>query len=353
MVLNVEESFDQKELAAIKNRVLGKERNLRTAYFDEVGLREGQQRWKFIKTFNKLISGETAVLAALGAAQKSLVDEWNNEDFEEMKVTKEEVMRELEYEEVLKPLSRQHDDIEMRKRRIRERIAETWEEEWEVDFDDNMLPPWQSEHFLQQISYLADEFPNQGQAIGALKKAMIARGTRRRSRNTKFLITQDVKDAIELMRKKTIKEEVESEASSPKAPSEVLISSSEREEDIAYSSTESDTMPPPRKRPRIEDVNEVTPIEQKTTPTPVQRQIDDVMTNHLKGKWPERATAGNLEAVEAAVHSLTHEKGERVSPDCVVDHLSLLEEYLRLRLSSYTEQQWNDWLDNGPGASYV
>ena len=38
------------------------------------------------------------------------------EDYEEMEVSREEALSELEYEEVLKPLSKQHDNVEGRKR---------------------------------------------------------------------------------------------------------------------------------------------------------------------------------------------------------------------------------------------
>ena len=59
----------------------------------------------------------------MGAAQKNFVDRWTLEDYEEMGVLREEVLRELEYEEVLRPLSKQHDKVEERKRRSREKIA--------------------------------------------------------------------------------------------------------------------------------------------------------------------------------------------------------------------------------------
>lgn len=329
-VLNITEGIDSKEIAAIKSRILANERTLKTTYFDEVGSREGKARWEFIKDFNKLISGEASVLAALGAAQKDLVDEWSEEDFEEMEVTREEVMQELEYEEVLIPLSKQHDDIETRKRRIRGKIAEAWEEEWEIDFDDDdLLPPWQSKNFLQQLSYLASEFP-QDKALAALKRTKEERSTRQRSRNTKFLTVQDVKDAITLMQK-----EKEEESSSEAV-------STDEEEDDAHSSAESDLPPRPSKRPRTHaPLRHSTPDQQ----SPVQR-TDDAMTEHLKGKWAEKATNRNLEAVKAAVRSLTHEAGEKVPPSCIVDRLILLKEYLRVELQTLSEGQWAELLED-------
>ena len=82
-----------------------------------------------MKDFNYLIFGQANIIAAMGVAQKNLVDGWTLEDYEEMEVSREEVLRELEYEEVLKPLSKQHDNVEERKRRSRGKIAAIWGEE--------------------------------------------------------------------------------------------------------------------------------------------------------------------------------------------------------------------------------
>ena len=104
-------------------------------------MREGRRRWEFVKDFNHSISSQANIIAAMGAAQKNLVDGWMLEDYEEMEVSREEALRELEYEEVLKLLSKQYDNVEERKRRSREKIAAIWGEEWEVEFEDDEMPP--------------------------------------------------------------------------------------------------------------------------------------------------------------------------------------------------------------------
>ena len=134
--------FGGSEIATLREKVLRNERNLRETYYDEVGLREGRRRWEFVKDFNHLISGQANIIAAMGAAQKNLVDGWTLEDYEEMGVSREEVLKDLEYEEELKPLSKQYDNVEERKRRSREKIAAIWGEEWEVEFEDDEMPPW-------------------------------------------------------------------------------------------------------------------------------------------------------------------------------------------------------------------
>ena len=128
-------------------------------------------------------------IPTMGAAQKNLVDGWTWEDYEEMGVSREEVLRELEYDEVLRPLSKQHDNVEERKRRSREKIAAIWGEEWEVEFEDNEMPPWQSEHFLQHMFALAKESPcpscversyrSQSKKISIHKEGQVSHGPRR------------------------------------------------------------------------------------------------------------------------------------------------------------------------------
>ena len=114
-----------------------------------------------------------------------------------MGVSREEVLRELEYEEVLRPLSKQHDNIEDRKWRSREKIVAIWGEEWEVEFEDNEMPPWQSEHFLQHMFALGKESPRQGHVLPVLREAIEARVKKcRYTSKSRSLMAQNVKWAI-------------------------------------------------------------------------------------------------------------------------------------------------------------
>lgn len=147
-----------------------------------------------------------------------------------------------------------------------------------------------------------------------------------------------------------IKEEEENDEEDEE---ESAASSSEASEDVASSSGESDplTAPPLRKRARIDDVdneNDVEPIAQTAVTISTLAEDNAIARRraHLKDKWPEKATDKNLNAVEVAVNSLTYEDGERISPNCMIDRLTLLQEHLRLQLSSFTKQQWDDWLEN-------
>ena len=110
-------------------------------------------------------------------------------------------MRELEYEEVLRPLLKHHDNVEERKRRSREKIAAIWGEEWEVEFEDNEMPLWQSEHFLQYMFALAKESPRQGHVLLVLREAIKARVNKSRyTRKGRSLTAQDIKWAISEVR---------------------------------------------------------------------------------------------------------------------------------------------------------
>ena len=241
-ILDVASDFGGSEIATLRGKVLKNERNLRETYYDEVGLREGRRRWEFVKDFNHLISGQANIIAVMGAAQKNLVDGWTLEDYEEMEVSREEALRELEYEEVLKSLSKQHDNVEERKRKSREKIVAIWGEEWEVEFEDDEMPPWQSEHFLQHMFTLAKESPRQGYVLPVLRKAIEARVKKSRyTRKGRSLMAQDVKWAISEVRRR----EDESLASS--AASEVPAF-----DGIATSAVgDALVAPPPRKWVRL------------------------------------------------------------------------------------------------------
>ena len=138
--MDVVSEFGGSEIATLREKVLRNKRNLRETYYNEVGLREERRRWEFVKDFNHLISRQANIIAVIGAAQKNLVDGWMLEDYEEMGVSREEVLKDLEYKEVLKPLSKQYDNIEERKRRSKEKIAAISGEEWEVEFEDDEMP---------------------------------------------------------------------------------------------------------------------------------------------------------------------------------------------------------------------
>lgn len=98
-------------------------------------------------------------IATIGAIQKDLVDGLEEEDFEEMGVTKKEVLAELEYKDVLIPLESQYNDIEIRKQKSRKKIELSWGEDWK-DILEGITPDWESEHYLQHLSVLAIEFPH-------------------------------------------------------------------------------------------------------------------------------------------------------------------------------------------------
>jgi hypothetical protein len=46
------------QITTTKNKVLKCERRLKNTYFNEVGLRVGKEKWRFVKDFNRLVSGE-------------------------------------------------------------------------------------------------------------------------------------------------------------------------------------------------------------------------------------------------------------------------------------------------------
>ena len=156
-------------------------------------------------------------------------------------VSREEVLKDLEYEEVLKPMSKQHDNVEERKRRSREKIVAIWGEEWEVEFEDDEMPPWQSEHFLQHMFALAKESPRQGHVLPVLREAIGARLNKSQyTRKGRCLTAQDVKWAISEVHRRE-DESLASSAASEAPSSDGIATSAGGDALVA---------PPPRKRVR-------------------------------------------------------------------------------------------------------
>lgn len=87
-ISEVAEEFGGIQISTARDRVLKHERGLKEAYRDEVELRMGKERWKFVKDFNRLVSGESNVVAAMGSVQKDFVDSWTEQDYQDMGVTK-------------------------------------------------------------------------------------------------------------------------------------------------------------------------------------------------------------------------------------------------------------------------
>ena len=168
-------------------------------------------------------------------------------------------------------------------------------------------------------------------------------------------MAQDVKWAISEVRRR--EEEAEDESLASSAASEAPSS------DGIATSAVGDVLvaPQPRKRVRLhyddDEESAVEPVSRgvpvattSTTSIPVAtHDQDDELTKrrlHLKDKWPEKATEENLNAVKVAVQSLISEKGEMIPPRSMKDRLTLLQEHIKLQLRSFSEQQWDDWIEN-------
>lgn len=237
-----------------------------------------------------------------------------------------------------------------------------------MEFDDNIMPPWQSEHLLQHMFALAKESPRQDHVLPVLKRAIEARINKSRyTRKSKSLTAQDVKGAIFEIHQRKEEERVEAlrrmikeeeEAEDESVPSSEASEAASSEGIAPSTANDALVAPPPRKWARTDNIDEKSTVElilrivlAAITSAVAQEQAEDDelarRRSHLKGKWPEKATDKNLNAVEIAVQSLTSENGEKISPKSMMDWLTLFQEHLKLQLSSFSEQQWDDWIDNG------
>ena len=139
------------------------------------------------------------MVLAMGSVEKNLVDSWTEQDYQDMQITREEVLKELEYEEVLQPLAKQYYDIEKRKESSRRKITKVWKEGWEKWISKGM-PLWQSEHLLQHLSALAVEFTNLDKVLPVFKVAIDSRTAGYKTKKGEMLTPQDIKYTIMRMR---------------------------------------------------------------------------------------------------------------------------------------------------------
>ena len=66
-ISEVTEELGGIQISTARDTVFKHERGLKGAYHDEVKLRSGKEKWKFVKDFNRLVSGESNVVAAMGS----------------------------------------------------------------------------------------------------------------------------------------------------------------------------------------------------------------------------------------------------------------------------------------------
>ena len=355
------------EVARMKEKVFETEQGMKNAYLDEVEQREGKERWNFVREFNQLLSGETNKIATLGAIQKDLVDCWREQDFEGMQVTREQVLKELEYEEVLVPLEIQYTNIERRKQRSRQKVELFWGRDWKRKLG-SMNPNWESEHYLQHLSVLAKEFSDLDFVLPFLGSTMDRREFQSRVKKVKMLTPQDVKLTLaELTRYRERKQAEgmrlrEREEREEEEEEEEQEEEEEEEEDQGEEEGEQRkgkekgkrkgrgkgkgkrkgqsakrTLPTrPNKRLRSET--------RHISLEPLDTDVMDMEERRttVKENWPA-TTDQDLDAVESAVLSLISQGRERLPFERVIDRLHLLQRYLQLQVIPVTDEEWEGW----------
>ncbi len=330
-ISEVAEELGGIHISTARDRVLKHERGLKGAYHDEVELRTGKEKWKFVKDFNQLVSGESNVVAAMGSVQKSFVDSWTEQDYEDMEVTKEEVLTELEYEEVLQPLAKQYDDIEKRKDKSREKITDEWKTGWEEKIG-KLMPLWQSEHFLQHLSALAIEFSDLEKVLPTFEVAINSRTARFKTKKGAMLTPQDVKFTITEMRKEPDTEEESNEDEEEESNDQDEEEEDEMEDgEVEKGVVELPRRPPtPEEPPRKRARSAATPPSTLPTPRltlpPPQTSRAGELRSRLKERWD--VTDKDLDAVEVAFNSLTCEEGMSLSSNQIVNRFKVFGEYI-------------------------
>ena len=73
-ILEVVEHLGGVHISTARNQVLNNEQELKVAYNDKVELRTGIEKWRFVRDFNCLVSGNSNMVSAIDLVQKNLVD---------------------------------------------------------------------------------------------------------------------------------------------------------------------------------------------------------------------------------------------------------------------------------------
>ncbi|KAF8453346.1 hypothetical protein BGX38DRAFT_1268730 [Terfezia claveryi] len=122
-------------VVAIANRLISKSFDLESRYREALDNLEGRQKWELVTEVSRLVQGQMEKIAYAADVQKRIIDEWGNEDFEEMKADRGNLELDLTYSTILVPLSKVHKKSEKRKANAVGKLVEAWSNNWEEDLE--------------------------------------------------------------------------------------------------------------------------------------------------------------------------------------------------------------------------
>ncbi|KAF8420941.1 hypothetical protein BGX38DRAFT_1280116 [Terfezia claveryi] len=120
-------------VVAIANRLISKSFDLESRYREALDNLEGRQKWELATEVSRLVQGQMEKIAYAADVQKRIIDEWGDEDFEEMEADRGNLELDLAYTTILVPLSEVHEKSEKRKANAVGRLVEAWSDNWEED----------------------------------------------------------------------------------------------------------------------------------------------------------------------------------------------------------------------------
>ena len=100
------------------------------------------RRLQLMLEISNLTQARGEVAAFLASGLRRIIEGWKAEDYEEMGVDKAEVEEKLGRECII-PLSELGNGMDRRWRRSKERLENTWGEDWQVNLG-ALLPKWPS-----------------------------------------------------------------------------------------------------------------------------------------------------------------------------------------------------------------
>ncbi|KAF8449603.1 hypothetical protein BGX38DRAFT_1269921 [Terfezia claveryi] len=182
-------------VVAIANRLISKSFDLESRYCEVLDNLEGRQKWELATEVSRLVQGQMEKIAYAADVQKRIIDEWGDEDFEEMEADRSNLELDLAYTTILVPLSEVHEKSEKRKANAVGRLVEAWSDNWEEDLGD-LMPPWAAEEFLRALAIFAEKNKNIEAAKVLMKQRIQERLAAKRTKKVPYLMSRDVADRI-------------------------------------------------------------------------------------------------------------------------------------------------------------
>ena len=174
-------------------RVICRSRNIDERAAEEWGKLKGVSKWKFAEEIFSFAQARTEEGTHAAHLLKTLIDNCTDEEFQQMKKSKEDAKARFQLTETIEPLADIHRQSQIKKNHAKNRIKQVWGLDWE-DRIDYIMPPFPAEEFLRALAVFAEKNQTSKEAKTILEERIALRISTRYTKKFKWLMFRDVAD---------------------------------------------------------------------------------------------------------------------------------------------------------------